>query len=789
MNDESMNATRLNKNTGYYEPVSTDAVGIAPPRTEAWNPAVRAITADSRRGFLTKMFSAGALLLGAQVLPMRSSAAPLADTVDTAAWHPSVYLGLEPDGTVILVAHRSEMGTGIRTALPMVAADEMEADWTKVKIQQAIGDKKYGDQNTDGSNSIKSFYQPMREAGATARAMLESAAASKWGVPVSECHAKNHEVVHATKGKLGFGELATLAATQPVPKKEDLKFKAAADYRYIGKNVPITDIDKIVAGHTTYGMDAKMPGMVYASIERCPVIGGKLVSCDDADAKKVAGVIDTATIPPFKGPYAFQALGGVAVIANNTWAAMQGRKKLKPEWDFGVNASYNSGEYKQSLRDTAKKPGTANRTAGDVDAEFAKNTKTFEAEYWVPHLAHAEMEPPTAVADYKDGKVTIWTATQNPQAVQQTVAPAVGCKLEDVTCNVTLLGGGFGRKSKPDYVAEAAILSKQLGKPVKVVFSREEDLQFDFFHFPAAMYMKASLNEKGLPTAWLGRSVYPNMLSLNQKSPGSLSSMGWSDLPFDIPNIRMESGAAEAKTRIGWMRSVANIPHAFGIHSFIDELAALAGRDRVQYLMEALGPDRIIELGGGRGGGRGGAAGGAARPNPYPIDVARTKRVLQAVADQSGWANKKSGNGHGWGVAVHRSFSSFVASVVEVEVDSKGVLKIGRVDTVADCGLIVHPDRVKAQFEGAAVFGASIAMSGEITADNGRMVQKNFNGYPVARIDDAPREVHVQIIGTDNAPAGVGEPGVPPIAPAICNAIFAATGKRIRDLPIKRQLA
>jgi isoquinoline 1-oxidoreductase beta subunit len=760
------------------------------------NPTVRV---ESRRGFLTKMFSAGALILGAQVIPFKLEGAD--GTVDTAAWHPSVYLGLEPDGTVIIVAHRSEMGTGIRTALPMIAADEMEADWSRVKIQQAIGDKKYGDQNTDGSNSIKSFYQPMREAGASARMMLESAAASKWGVPVSECHAKNHEVVHATKGKLGFGELATLAAKQPVPKKEfdELKFKAASEYRYIGKNVPITDIDKIVAGHTTYGIDAKMPGMVYASIERCPVMGGKLKSVDDADAKSVKGVIQTAVIDPFKPPYAFQALGGVAVIADNTWAAMQGRKKLKPEWDLGINVNYNSGEYKTTLRETARKPNAnADRNVGDVEAEFAKNTKILEAEYWVPHLAHAEMEPPTAVADYKDGKVTVWTATQNPQAVQQTVAPAVGCKLEDVTCNVTLLGGGFGRKSKPDYVAEAAILSKQLGKPVKVVWSREDDLQFDYFHFPAAMYLKAALDDKGRPTAWLGRSVYPGMLSQNQMRPGGLASMGWNDLPFDIPNIRMETGPAEAKVRIGWLRSVANIPHAFAIHSFIDELAAKANRDRVDYLVEMLGPDRIIELGGGRGGGRGGApaagrgaaaAATAPRPNLYPIDTARTKRVLQAVADQSGWANKKSGNGHGWGVAVHRSFSSYVASVVEVEVDAKGGVKIGRVDTVADCGLIVHPDRVKAQFEGAAVFGASIAMSGEITADNGRITQTNFNRYPVARIDEAPREVHVSIIGTGNPPAGVGEPGVPPIAPAICNAIFAATGKRIRDLPIKRQLA
>ena len=745
------------------------------------------VRVESRRGFLGKIFSAGALVLGAKYIPTILDGAPIDPTVDTAAWHPSVYLGIETDGSVIIVAHRSEMGTGIRTALPMVAADELEADWAKVKIQQAIGDKKYGDQNTDGSNSIKTFYQPMREAGASARAMLIGAAAAKWSVPPSECKAENHFIVHtATKRKLGYGELATAASTQPVPKKEDLKFKDPSEWRYIGKNIPITDIDKIVSGRTTYGMDAKMPGMVYASIERCPVIGGKLTSCDDSEAKKVAGVIQTATIEPFKGAgYAvggvYQALGGVAVIANNTWSALQGRKKLKADWNYGPNLAYNSAEYKNQLRETARKPvERPDRAVGDVEKEFAKGGKVIEAEYWVPHLAHAEMEPPAAVADYKDGKVTIWTATQNPQAVQQTVAPAVGCKIEDVTCNVTLLGGGFGRKSKPDYVAEAAILSKQLGKPVKVVWSREDDLQFDYFHFPAAMYLKASVDEKGRPTAWLGRSVYPAMLSLNQNRPGGLASMGWNDLPFNIPNIRMETGPAEAKVRIGWMRSVANIPHAFGIHSFIDELAAAANRDRVDYLLEMLGPDRIIELAPPRAG---------ARPNPFPIDTARTRRVLQTVADMSGWAKRKSGNGSGWGVAVHRSFSSYVASVVQVEVDSKGTVRIPQIFTVADAGLVVHPDRVKAQFEGAAVFGASIALSGEITADNGRVIQTNFNRYPVARIDEAPQDVQVKIIGTDNPPAGVGEPGVPPIAPAICNAIFAATGKRIRDLPIKRQLA
>ncbi len=739
---------------------------------------MNAVKNVSRRNFLEGIFSAGAFVLAARYLPTPAQAA---ETVDESAWHPSVYLGFEPDGRVIIVAHRSEMGTGIRTALPMVVAEELDCDWKRVKIQQATGNRKYGDQNTDGSNSIRSFYQPMRVAGATARTMLVSAAAQKWSVPVEECEAKNHEVIHAKSGrKAGYGELVALAAQQPVPKPEDLKFKPASEYRYVGKNIPIYDQDGIVDGKAIFGQDAKVPGMVYASIERCPVLGGKLKSVDDAEAKKVAGVIQTATIDPFKPPaYMFQALGGVAVIANNTWSAMQARKKLKIDWDLGPNASYNTTEYKKQLQETVRRPGTAERNVGDVDKAFAEAKKTHEAEYWVPHLSHAPMEPPAAIAEYKDGKVTAWAPTQNPQAVQQTVAQAVGCKPEDVTCYVTLLGGGFGRKSKPDYVAEAAILSKQVGKPVKVVWSREDDIRFDYFHFCAAMYLKAALDDKGRPTAWLGRSAYPPMLQPGLRN-GGLGSMGWIDVPFDIPNFRAENGQAEGHVRVGWLRSVANIPHAFAVHSFIDELAVLANRDRVDYLLDMLGPGRIIELG-GRGGGRG--------PNLYPLDTKRTRRVLEAVAEQSGWAKKKSGNGTGYGVAVHRSFLSYVATVVQVEVDKGGVIRIPRVDTVVDAGLVVHPDRVKAQFEGAAVFGAGLAMSGEITAANGAIVESNFNRYTVARMNDSPVETHVSIIGTDAPPAGVGEPGVPPIAPAICNAIFAATGKRIRELPIRKQLA
>jgi isoquinoline 1-oxidoreductase beta subunit len=725
----------------------------------------------SRRGFLG-VFSAGAL-----VLVSETQSELLAGPT---TWQPNVYLGMEPTGIVTIVAHRSEMGTGIRTALPMVAADELDVDFKNVRVEQAIGDAKYGSQDTDGSNSIRSFYEPLRIAGATARLMLEQAAAAKWGVPASECKGRNEQVVHTASGrKLAYRELVTAAASLPVPKKEDLTYKSPAEYRYIGKALPIVDLTDICTGKAVFGIDAKMPGMVYASIERSPVMGGKLHSVDDTEARKVTGVSQTVTIDPLKPPYGFQALGGVAVIANNTWAAMQGRKKLKVDWDLGANAGFDSTAFKKTLQDSARQPGKVARNVGDVDAEFAKGGTVHEAEYYVPMLAHAPMEPPAAVAEFRDGKVIAWTATQNPQAVQATVAAALGIKPADVTCHVTLLGGGFGRKSKPDYVAEAAVLSKKVGKPVKVVWSREDDIRFDYYHSVAAMYMKATTDAKGLPTAWLQRSAFPPiemMFDPTAKYGTSQMAMGWNDLPFDIPNQRAENGPATAPVRIGWMRSVANIFHAFGVQSFTDELAAAAGRDRVEYLLEVLGPSRIIDLSNGRGGG----------DKRYPLDVGRLRHVVELVAEKSNWAKKKSGGGHGFGIAVHRSFLSYIAAVVEVEVDAKGKVRIPRVDIAVDAGMVVHPERVTAQFEGAAVFGTSVAMMGEITLADGRVKEGNFNNYPVARMPEAPLMTHVHIVPSYAAPAGVGEPGVPVISPAICSAIFAATGKRVRDLPIRK---
>lgn len=738
----------------------------------------------TRRTFLGGVFSAGAFVLGARLLPLDALAGTGAGSgADGAAWHPSVYLGIETDGTVIVVAHRSEMGTGIRTGLPTIVADELDADWARVKVEQALGDVKYGSQNTDGSCSIRDFGDAMRDAGASARLMLERAAAAKWSVPAEECKAQNHQVVHAaSKRKLGYGELASLAAEQPVPKKEELKYKPASEYRYIGKDFPTVDRDDICAGRGTFGIDARMPGMVYASIERSPVLGGKVKSFDDKEARNVPGVQQTVVIPDFKPPHAFQALGGVAVIANNTWSAMKGREALKVEWEPGEHASYDSAAYKKALFETVRKPQKAARNVGDVDAEFAKGGKTHEAEYYVPHLSHAPMEPPAAVAEFKDGKVVVHAATQNPQAVQDTVAAALGINKKDVECHVTLLGGGFGRKSKPDYVAEAAILSKAVGKPVKVSWSREDDIRFDYYHTVSAMYVKAALDEKGKPTAWLQRCAFPSMMSTFSAGATSANAgelgMGWTNLPFDIPNHRAENGPAQHHLRIGWLRSVANIQHAFAIHSFVDELANLAKRDSVEYLLEVLGPARKIDL-------------GSKSPlaAKYPLETGRLRNVIELAAERSGWAKKKPAKGRALGIAAHWSFLTYVAAVVEVEVDTNGKVRIPRVDIAVDAGRVISPDRVKAQFEGAAVFGTGIALMNEITASGGAIQQSNFHDYQVARMTEAPVETRVHIVQSDAPPAGVGEPGVPPMAPAICNAIFAATGKRIRELPVKKQLA
>ncbi len=745
----------------------------------------------NRRQFLGGLFSTGAFVVASRLVPAEllaqapAGAAILNTKADTAVLHPSVYLGIEPDGTVFLVTHRSEMGTGIRTTLPLVAADELDADWSRCRIEQGVGDTRYGDQNTDGSRSIRDFYDAFRVAGASARTMLITAAATQLNVPASQLTTANHEVVHAASGrKIGYGALVPAAAKLPVPAKESLAFKPRAAWKFVGKDTEIYDLTSIVNGTAQFGLDVHRDGMVFASIEHPPVVGGTVRTVDNKATLAVKGVTSTETLGGPKLPLLFQPLGGVAVIGRNTWSVLQGRKQLKVEWNDGANVKYTTAPFRAAMLEKVKQPAKVARNLGNVDAEFAKGGTTLDAVYYTPMAAHASMEPPAAVAEFRDGKAHVWCPTQNPQAAQETVAAALGIDKSNVICHVTLLGGGFGRKSKPDYAAEAAVLARTLGKPVKVVWTREDDIRHDFYHTTAAVYHKATVDAKGRPTAWLKRSVFPPIAStFGAPEPMNFElNMGLDDSPYDVPNIRAENAGAEANVRIGWFRAVSNNFHAFALHSFADELAHAAKRDSLEFLLDLLGPGKVIDL----------KAQGVDYTNygapldKYPVDSRRLRRVLEVAGEKSGWGKRKSGNGWGMGIAAHRSFNSYVASVVEVEVDRQGRLTIPRVEMVADPGVVINPDRVRAQFEGAAVMGVSLAMYGEITATKGRIDQKNFDGFRVARMNDAPVQVNVHFAESGDLPTGVGEPGVPPVIAALANAIYSATGKRIREMPFSK---
>ncbi|MFA5900197.1 MAG: molybdopterin cofactor-binding domain-containing protein [Hyphomicrobium sp.] len=768
--------------------------------------ATRAIIENvSRRSFLGGALKTSGLVLALQVVPGAANAFDAYPTGAAGMPHgvvndPHVFVAIDADGRVTIVAHRSEMGTGARTSLPMVVADEMEADWSRVHVIQAPGDEpRYGNQDTDGSRSIRHFIQPMRECGAAMRFMLEAAAAAHWNVDRSLCKAINHEVVLLSKSadgslaetnkKLGFGELAAMAMAMPAPGRDLLVFKKPSEFRYMGKGTTqIVDLHDITVGKAIYGADVRLPGMKYAVIARPPVVGGKVKKFDAADALKVPGVEAVHQMDgEWKAPAKFAPLGGIAIIAASTYSALQGRDKLVVEWDDGPHAVYNSPAYREEMLAAARKPGKAIRTQGDADAAFAAASEVFAAEYVQDHVAQASMEPPVALARIVDGKVEVWAPVQSPYGTREDIAKAMNVPIENVTVHVTLLGGGFGRKSKCDFAIEAVKLSEKMGgAPVRVQWTREDDLQHAFYHTTSVERIEAALDKAGKVTAWRHRSVAPSIVSTFAEDTGYQfkieHGMGFVDMPFDIPNISCENGPAFAHTRIGWFRSVSNIPRAFAVQSFVSELAHKLGRDPKELLIELIGPDRIIDV---KGAGMPEDFWNYGEPYPeFPIDTARLKNVLNVAAEKAGWG-KKLPERQGLGIAVHRSFVTYVATVVHVAIDDDGTIRVPEVTTAIDCGFHINPERIRSQIEGAAVMGMSTAMYSGITFKDGRVEQSNFGDFAVARMANFPQKVNVAII-EQNVPhhaSGVGEPGVPPFAPALCNAVFAATGKRLRSLP------
>lgn len=714
----------------------------------------------SRRVFIRNIgLASGGLILGCNYNLLASDAI----TGSLTEFNPNLFVQLNSDGSLIIVASRSEMGNGVRTSLTSVVADEMEADWNKVSVKQAVGDAKYGDQNTDGSRSIVGFYDVMRKMGAMTRMMLITAAAKKWQVNESECIAQNHFITHSSGKKIGFGELVDIVTTLPVP--TNIIYKNPKDFKYIGKNLKSIDVKDFANGSAVFGIDKRLPNMKVVAIARCPVAFGTVKSFDKTAAMKIKGVENVIEILRIDKP--FGPLGGIAVIATNTWAAFKGKEALEIKWNYGKNEGYDSEKYMSELTERVHTNGKVEKETGDVTKAFSEAAKIVESTFQLPHLAHAPMEVPNAVAWVQGDSCEVWAPTQSPQDARDEVAAYLGCPIDKVTLNVTFLGGGFGRKSKPDFIVEAVMISKAINAPVQVVWTREDDIKHGYYHTVSAQYMKASLDAQGNVTGWLHRSAFPSIMSTF--SPGTEYPAGWeagsaADVPFDIKNFKVESGQAPAMVRIGWMRSVINILHGFSINVFADELAYAAKQDPLDFRLKLIGSDRIEDT-----------------RDPMKYDTARLKNVLKRAAKNANW-DKPLPKGHAYGLAVHYSFYSYVASVAEVSiVDDK--VKVHNIYTVIDCGTAVNKNTITSQLEGAAIFGMSIAYYGKITAKDGAIEQNSYSDYRMIRMNEIPK-VHVEIIESTDKPTGVGEPGVPVIAPAIINAIFKLTGKRYYNLPL-----
>lgn len=737
----------------------------------------------------------GALMLGSVLgglgLSTSADAQPVHPKSDGLGEQLGAFVTIKNDGSVDIICHRAEMGQGILTSVPQIIADELGADWSRVNAILGNADPKYGDQSTGGSASIRKYFTHIRQMGAVARDLLEQAAADQWNVKKSKVRTQNHEVIYKAK-RLSFAELAEAAAKLPLPDLDSLELKSRSDYTLIGKeDIALQGLEKIVTGKATYAQDIQLPGMLIASIERPPVVGGKVKSFDASEAKKISGVVDVIQLKDRSFPVNVKPVSGVAVLATNTWAAIEGRKKLKIEWDHGPNVSHDSETYKAELVKKVASKGKEARVEGDVYSHTFDASRTIEATYTVPYHHHMSMETPAATAVIEGDRCRVWSGTQAAQWGKRLVLEELGLDEEadydKVEFNTTLMGGAFGRKSKNDFTVEAVELAKATGKPVKVVWSREDDVKHGFYHSTAANFIKAELTDDNRSDHWIQRVVAPPIAWIFDDKTTHLTdgdlSLGFADIPFNIENLSCETPEITTHVRTGWLRSVGNINNAFALGSFVDELANKAGISTQKMWLNLLGKDRKFDP---RGEGfEGYTHYGQADKEEYLLEIARFKGVLNEVVAKSG-ANEKLPDGQGWGISIAASFNSYAAAATKVSVidDKVTVLEM---HTAIDCGLVITPDRVRSQMEGAMIMGLSMALESEITMKDGAIVQNNFYDYPVSRMPQVP-DLYVHLLKSDDAPGGVGEPGLPPILPSITNAIFHASGTRIRDLPVKKTM-
>jgi isoquinoline 1-oxidoreductase beta subunit len=719
----------------------------------------------SRRAFVAGTTVAGAGLIIGVRLP---GSLLVAQPSKKSAPNPfDAWIHVKPSGEISLIVAKSEMGQGIRTGLAMILAEEAEVDLNSVTVEQAeTRPDIYPHLGTGGSGSTIENYTPLRRAGATVRELMITAAATRWNVPRTQCLAKKG-AVHQGSHRATYGELVAAASKLPLPDPKTVPLKDETKFELIGHPIPRVDIPAKVNGSAQFGLDVRVPEMLFAVVARCPTFGGKPAHFDTASAKAIPGVIDVFEIPSL-GADKFSA-GGIVVVADSTWIAIKGRRALQITWDNGASASESSDALSESLRAAAAKPGKRVRNDGDVEAALAKSSKPVEAVYELPFLAHATMEPMNITIHRRAGDCEVWAPTQSPDWVQRTVAQVLGMPPEKVIVHTTLMGGGFGRRYMADYPAEVAQIAKVLQKPVQLVWTREDDMTHDFYRPASCHRMRGALDAQGHPSAWshtIASTSIGGFWNPEKGKPEESEVGGALQMPYVIPHVRLEYNPAASSVPRAWWRSVENSFNGFAVESFIDELAAAAGQDPFQFRKALLVRQKSTKPRG-----------------DDDVDPERLRAVLELAAAKSGWG-KPLPKGKGRGIATFSSFGSYFAEVAEVSVAEDRTFKIDRIVAVVDCGPVVNPESVRSQTEGAIIYGLSAALKNAITIKNGAVEQTNFDGYDPIRINEAPPiEVHLAPSGDD--PGGMGEPALPPIAPAVANAIFAATGQRLRKLPLQ----